>query len=155
MKICIPTKDDRGLESRAYGHFGSAPFFAMVDADSGRPEVVRNTDLHHGPHSCHHVDGLKAHDVDIVVCNGVGRRAFVALQEAGIDVQVPKHATVADIVRAMRAGEVHRLSADEACGGGRHGHRHGAGVAHGQGNCQAHGPSHRGAASHPRRRKIV
>ena len=153
MKICIPTKDNRGLESRAHGHFGSAPFFAMVDADSDRLEVVRNTDLHHGPHSCHHVDGLKAHDVDAVVCSGVGRRAFAALQEAGIDVLAPEHATVADIVSAMRAGEVRRLSTDEVCGGGRHEHRHGAGVGYGQGNCHAHGPGHRGAASHPLRRR--
>ena len=145
MKICIPTEDNRGLESRAYGHYGSAPFFAMVDADSGRLEVVRNTDSHRRPHSDHHIDRLKAHDVDVVVCNGVGRRAFAALQEAGIDVLVPEHATIADIVSAMRAGEVRRLSTDEACGGGRHGY--------GQGNCHAHGPGHRGAASHPLRRR--
>jgi predicted Fe-Mo cluster-binding NifX family protein len=117
----------------------------MVDADSGRLEVVRNTDSHHRPQSDHHIDRLKAHDVDVVVCNGVGRRAFAALQEAGIDVLVPEHATVADIVSAMRAGEIRRLSTEEVCGGGRHGY--------GQENCHAHGPGRRGAASHPLRRR--
>jgi len=137
MKICIPTEDERGLESRAHGHFGSAPFFAIVDADSGRLEVVGNADLHHRHHSCHHVDRMKAHAIDVVVCSGVGYRAFAALQEAGIDVLVPEHATVAGIVSAVRLGEVHRLSANEACGGDRHGHRHGAGMGRGQGNCHS------------------
>ena len=150
MKICIPTENNHGLESRVYDHFGSAPFFAMIDADSDRLEVVRNTDLDHRHHSCHHIDGLKTHNVDVVVCNGVGRRAFAALQEAGIEVLVPEHATVADIVSAVRAGEVRRLPTDETCGGGRHEHRHGAGFNHG--NCHAHGPGHRRTASHPLRR---
>ena len=141
MKICIPTKDDLGLESRVYDHFGSAPFFAMMDADSGRLDVVHNTDLDHRHHSCHHIDGLKTHNVDVVVCSGVGRRAFAALQEAGIDVLVPEHATVADIVSTVRAGEVHRLSPDRACGGGRQGHGHGAGVGHG--NCHTPGRGRR------------
>ena len=147
MKICIPTEDNHGLESRVYDHFGSAPFFAMMDADSDRLEVVRNTDLDHRHHSCHHIDGLKTHNVDVVVCNGVGRRAFAALQEAGIDVLAPEQATVADIVSAMRAGEVRQLSTDEACGGGRHGY--------GQENCHAHGPGRRGAAGHPLRRRGI
>ena len=143
MKICIPTENDRGLESRAYEHYGSAPFFAMVDADSGQLEVVRNTDPHHRPHSAHHIDRMKAHDVDVVVCNGIGRRAFAALQEAGIDVLVPEHTTVADIVSAVRAGEVRRLSIDQVCGGGRHGHGQGAGVGHGRGNCHTPGRGRR------------
>jgi len=143
MKICIPTKDDHGLESRVYDHFGSAPFFAMMDADNGRLDVVRNTDLDHRHHSCHHIDGLKTHNVDVVVCSGVGRRAFAALQEAGIDVLVPEHATVADIVSTVRAGEAPRLSPDRACGGGRQGHSHGAGVGHGRGNCHTPGRGRR------------
>ena len=143
MKICIPTKDDHGLESRVYDHFGSAPFFAMMDADSGRLEVVRNTDLDHRHHSCHHIDDLKTHNVDVVVCSGVGRRAFAALREAGIDVLVPEQATVAEIVGTVRAGEARRLSPDRACGGGRQGHRHGAGAGHGRGNCHAPGRGRR------------
>lgn len=137
MKICIPTKDNRGLASRAYGHFGSAPFLAMVDVDSGWLEVVGNQDHHHRPHSCHHVDALRALDVDAVICAGVGRRAFTALREAGIDVLVPEHSTVAQIVETVRLGGIRRLSAAEACSGGRTGAGRGAGVEHGHGHCHA------------------
>jgi len=125
MKICIPTKDDRGLESSAFGHFGSAPFFTMVEVERGRLEVVANPEPHSHSESCQHVDGVKAHGVDAVVCSGVGRRAFAALREVGIDVLTPADGTVSDIVEAVRAGDTRRLSADEACGGGR---RHGRGM---------------------------
>jgi hypothetical protein len=34
MKICFPVAEDRGINSIIYGHFNSAPFFLIVDADS-------------------------------------------------------------------------------------------------------------------------
>ena len=35
MKLCIPTRDSSGLESRLHMHFGNTPFFTIVDVDSG------------------------------------------------------------------------------------------------------------------------
>jgi len=135
MKICIPTQDDRGMESRLFDHFGSAPFFAMVNVDNGRLDVVNNLESDPGSHSCHNVDRLTAHDVDVVVCKGVGRRAFAALNLAGIDVWSPEQGTVGEILEAVRAGQVRRLTADDACGGGRHGGNRVAGSGHGRCNC--------------------
>jgi predicted Fe-Mo cluster-binding NifX family protein len=120
MRICIPTEDDRGLESRAFDHFGSAPFFTMVDVESGQLEVVRNPGcqdhnrVHHDHQPRHHVDELTSHGIDALVCNGVGRQAFAALRKAGIDVLVPADGTVSDIIRALWTGETRTLSADEA-----------------------------------------
>ena len=31
MKVCFPTETLQGLDSRVYGHFGSAPGFVIVD----------------------------------------------------------------------------------------------------------------------------
>lgn len=128
MKICIPTTDDRGLGSEVYDHFGSARFFTIVDVDDDRVEVVRNPECHDHPHSCHHIDILKAHGITAVVCRGVGRRAHSALQDAEIEVLVARHRAVADLISAFKAHELHPLSFGEACGGGRrggHGHQHG------------------------------
>ena len=132
MKVCIPTADERGLESEPVDHFGSAPFFTMLEIDSGELEVVRNPQCGHHDHHDHHgqpghhVDQLKAHSIDALVCNGVGRRAFAALQTAGIDVLVPAEGTVADVARTVAAGGTRKLSADEACGGGGRGRHRGA-----------------------------
>jgi len=49
MKICIPTQDDLGLESQLFSHFGSAPFFTIVEVDSGDLQVMGNLGLHSHP----------------------------------------------------------------------------------------------------------
>ena len=36
MKICLPTLEDTGLEAALCGHFGQAPFFTLVDADTNQ-----------------------------------------------------------------------------------------------------------------------
>jgi len=42
MKICIPTLDDSGLEARISDHFGSAPFYTIVDSDAESIAVISN-----------------------------------------------------------------------------------------------------------------
>jgi len=126
MKICIPTQDDLGLDSTAFTHFGSAPFFTLVDIESGGLKVVRNPECHENHSSCHHVPLLQAHAVEAVVCEGIGRRAAAGLREAAIDVLVSAGPTVSEIVNTVKAGKADRLSADDACGGGRRRHRLGA-----------------------------
>jgi len=142
MKICIPTQDDLGLESQLFGHFGSAPFFAIVEVDSGDLQVMGNLGLHSHPRGCHHVDELRAHDIDAVACAGLGRQAFAGLQEAGIDVLIPERGTIGEILEALRLGQLRKLSADEVCGGGRPGGAHGAGRGHGRGHCCGDGHGH-------------
>ena len=71
MKICIPTKNDRGPDSEVSEHFGNAPFFALADLDSGGLKVVRNPQCHEHHGSCHHARILQAHHV-IRAYPGVG-----------------------------------------------------------------------------------
>lgn len=47
MLACIPTEDDTGLEARICGHFGSAPFFTLVDTESRAIRIVSNGNTHH------------------------------------------------------------------------------------------------------------
>jgi hypothetical protein len=46
MKICIPTHDERGLQSEVFGHFGSAPFFTLVDSESGEVVLQDGSAIH-------------------------------------------------------------------------------------------------------------
>jgi len=128
MKICIPTMDSNGLESRTHGHFGSAPFFAVLDTDTGNVDVAANSGLRHQHGQCDpagHVDTL---NVDAVVCHGMGKRALASLRRENIDVMVASGETVGDILAEARDGKLRKLSAREACGG--HGGRH-------RGNCSS------------------
>jgi predicted Fe-Mo cluster-binding NifX family protein len=123
MKLCIPTKDDRGPEARPFRHFGSAPFFTLVDTDTGEIEVLANSNPHHQHGTCHPMSQLRDRGLDAVVCRGLGRRALAALESEGIDVMVASEGNVADILVAVREGVLQPLTAAEACRG--HGHGHG------------------------------
>ena len=35
MKICMPTEGDKGISEKLYAHFGSAPYFTVVDTETG------------------------------------------------------------------------------------------------------------------------
>jgi predicted Fe-Mo cluster-binding NifX family protein len=132
VRILIPTHDNGGLEARPHDHFGSAPCFTLVDTDTEEVEVVVNPGAHHAHGQCRPLQMLRGHRFDAIVCRGMGRRALARLNEQGIDVFVCDRPAVADIARAMVAGQATRLTALEACHGHahgsrhRHGHRHGA-----------------------------
>ncbi len=130
MKICIPTANNQGLEATVFHHFGSAPFFTMVDTGTGQSKIVRNPACGDRPHMCHHIDILKAHGVQAVACSTLGRRAMTALREAGVDVLGPVQGDVAKVLETVERGEVSTM-VDTSCGcgdgGGHHHSRRGGG----------------------------
>ncbi|HNX91571.1 MAG TPA: NifB/NifX family molybdenum-iron cluster-binding protein, partial [Candidatus Omnitrophota bacterium] len=84
MKICIPTEGNEGMNAKVYGHFGSAPFFTIVDSKSGAIEIVDNANQHHAHGMCQPMNALTGKQVDAVVTGGMGARAVQKLNEGGI-----------------------------------------------------------------------
>ena len=125
MLLCIPTQDDSGLSAHASAHFGSAPYFTLVDTTTNHARVVSNPRAAHEHGQCRPLDGLRPYGFDAVVCRGMGRRAFAMLQAEGVQVLLSNEDTVSDVVRAVTEGSVARLTEDAACHGGRHGGHHG------------------------------
>jgi predicted Fe-Mo cluster-binding NifX family protein len=111
-------------------HFGSAPFFTIVDTESGSVAVVPNSDSGHGHGHGHGTcRGLKQAGLprfDAIVCRTMGRRALATLMSDGLEVLVTRKKTVSEIVAAIQNGEATRLSSLEACEGHRHHHQGGA-----------------------------
>jgi len=131
MKICIPTMDNRGLEGKVSGHFGSAPFFTLVDTESGACEIIAKDGHGHEHGGCAPVALLTPHDLDAVVCMGMGRGAIMKFGQAGINVLVAESEQVSKVVTAAREGSLRQLSAQDACAGHQqHGHDHGQGGSH-------------------------
>jgi predicted Fe-Mo cluster-binding NifX family protein len=125
MRLCIPTEDDRGLAGRLSSHFGSAPYFTLVDSETGEVEVVSNLGAEHEPGSCSSAQALAAYSVGAVVCRGLGRRAFGRLRDMGLPVYVAEDGGAAEALEAFRAGRLARLTSEAACHGGRgHGRHH-------------------------------
>jgi predicted Fe-Mo cluster-binding NifX family protein len=125
MKICIPTEDEGGLEAQVCGHFGSAPFYTVVEVESGEVEVIGNNTSHERQHgACAPIEHLASHSLDAMVCQGIGRGAILRLQQQGIRVLIagPQLGSrVEDVVEALRRGQLRDASPLDACEGHGHG----------------------------------
>ncbi len=127
MNLCIPVTEDRGLQSPLSSHFGSAPFFMIVDTASGDLRAIPNHNSHHGHGMCQPLSFLAGERVDGMVVGGIGMRALGRLQALGIRAFLAECATVGDAVAAYQAGSLRPMTADKACahhGEGPHGPGH-------------------------------
>lgn len=43
MKVCIPIEKNKGLDSIAYNHFGTAPFFLIYDSENEQMKIIDET----------------------------------------------------------------------------------------------------------------
>jgi predicted Fe-Mo cluster-binding NifX family protein len=115
MRLCIPTLDDRGLAAGVSPHFGSAPFFTVVDTDSGRCEPVVNHHSLHQPGRCDAAQELIPLQVDAVVCSGLGRRALGRLADLGLEVFLTPARDVASALEVYRSGVLEPMTDELAC----------------------------------------
>jgi len=117
MKIAIPVAEYRGLESPVYGHFGSAPAFALVDSETMSIEAIGNRDHDHTHGACSPMKALAGARPDAVIVGGIGTGALLGLRAAGINVYRCIGGTVADAVRQIKAAELEEIQEDGACAG--------------------------------------
>jgi len=136
MKLCIPTEDSGGLDARVCEHFGSAPFYTVVDTETENFELLNNRNLKHRHGDCNPVSSIESQKIDAVVCGGLGKRALMRLQQSGFEVYLSRSQTVRDVVAEQKAGALHKATVEEACGGHSHGRGSGCGPGQGQGQGQ-------------------
>lgn len=118
MKVCIPVAEYCGIKSSVYGHFGSAPSFALVDSGTMAVEELSNRDKEHVHGACNPVKALAGHKIDAILVGGIGPGALAGLRAAGIAVFLcPQGISVADAVRQLESGELEGLDQDATCGG--------------------------------------
>jgi predicted Fe-Mo cluster-binding NifX family protein len=116
MKICIPTVDELGLKGKPSDHFGSAPFFTVVDTDSWQVEVIPNGGHGHGG-SCAPTEMIGEKKIDAVACRGMGGPAREAVVAQGIEVLQAVGDSVAEVAEAASRGDLTALDPGQACGG--------------------------------------
>jgi len=113
-KVCVPTAGPGGLDDRVGEHFGRVPTYTIVDTDSGGVEIVDNTSEHAGGRGLP-ADILAGLGIDVLLCQGAGRRALGILANKGIEVCVGITGNVRDAVEAWNGGRLTRASGDDAC----------------------------------------
>ena len=125
------------MDSRVSRHFGRAPYYALLETETGEVEMEANTkachdhdhDHEHGGHGHHHGHGhrcgchqiMGAKDLGAVVCMGMGRGALAGFVKRGVDVYLTEKETLAEVLEEFRSGGMVSFGTDAACAG-RHGH---------------------------------
>ena len=116
MKICIPTEEPMGLDSVAYGHFGSAPYFLIYDTETKEIEVLNNNEAEHEHGQCNPVTPLKDKGVQAVVVAGMGARALQNLQSMGITAYRIENGTkVQTIIENLDLNKLEKLAVENCC----------------------------------------
>ncbi|MFO7769269.1 MAG: NifB/NifX family molybdenum-iron cluster-binding protein [bacterium] len=124
MRICVPTGTDEGIEAVVFGHFGSAPYFSVLDTETGEVEVLDNGDQHHEHGRCRPVQQLDTGRLDAVAVRGMGRNALARFSAAGIPVYLCRGENLQQVLDEARSGDLQVLDPSRACAGHGHGHGH-------------------------------
>jgi len=126
VRIAFPVQDDIGVESVVYNHFGSAPIFVIVEAETDAVASVSNRDQHHARGACNPMRAFDNQRVDVVVVGGIGAGALSGLNRMGITVRRTMAATVRENLALLRAGSLPVIEPHGTCAG----HGKGGGCAH-------------------------
>ncbi len=121
MIVCFPVEENNGIDSKVYGHFGSAPGFVLYDTKTEELDFIDNKNMKHEHGACNPAAALAGREVDTVVVGGIGRGAIVKLSSGGISVAKSKSGVISDDVQAFINGELEMLSENmQTCSHGTH-----------------------------------
>ena len=100
MRTAFPVGDEEGLNSYIFEHFGHAPYFLIVNVSDGKitgSTIIKSIyEEEHGPGVVPRL--LAEHDVDILICRGMGRRAIEYFDSLGIRVIRGAYGRVKNII---------------------------------------------------------
>ena len=122
MKICIPVKENNGLESIPYNHFGSAPFFLVVDTETNDVTAINNGDLNHEHSKCQPIKAIGGADIDVVLVLGIGAGAINKLNSMGVKVFKANPTSLKENIDLFNDNKLIEFSPANSCTGHNCGH---------------------------------
>ena len=115
MKIGFPVERDAGMESKVYGHFGSAPAFVVVDTEKNEVRTIQNQDLDHIHGACNPIRALDGQQLDSLVVGGIGGGALMKLNALGIRVYEAGAQKVNENLKLFKEDSLEELTMDHSC----------------------------------------
>lgn len=119
MLICVPTNDEKGLESQVCGHFGQAPTFTIHDTASKQTRVIPNRSEHMGGVGLP-PEHLFREGIQTMLCGGLGPKAVQMFESFGIEVYVGASGTVQETLDLYYDRRLSAASMENACKDHRH-----------------------------------
>lgn len=123
MKACFPVYESEGLDSKVYGHFGSAPAFVIVDTKDNSLMTINNRDKEHEHGMCNPLTTLNNQKIDAVVVGGIGAGALNKFNQAGIRVFQAQAPSVKENITLLKESNLPEFTLQQCCPG--HGHNSG------------------------------
>ena len=117
MNLCIPVENNDGMTSKIYGHFGSAPFFAICDVKTGKVEFLDNGNQHHEHGQCNPLGSLADKAVSAVLVGGIGGRALEHLNAGGIKVYRSPGGTLKEALEKFKNHGLAEMLPSDSCQG--------------------------------------
>jgi len=121
MKIAFPIQEKSDKGSLVHNHFGSAPYFVVVDTDTDEFHTIDNQNLDHTHGNCQPLVALGGTQVDAVVVGGIGGGALRKLLQAGIKAFRAVDGTVIDNLALIKDEKLDAFSPEHTCQGHNHG----------------------------------
>ncbi len=115
MKVCIPIEENKGIESVAYNHFGTAPIFLIYDSEREEIKVIENGDLNHSHGMCQPLKALGGEKVDVILVGGVGAGVLMKLNNQGIKVYRVEKDTVIKNIELLKRNELAEFTINNSC----------------------------------------
>lgn len=115
MKICVPVEVNKGLESKPYGHFGSAPMFVVYDLEKNEITELSNNDLHHEHGKCQPLKALQGNIVDAVIVGGIGQGAIMKLNDMGVKVYKSQGETIRENLDLYKENKLQEFPSNHTC----------------------------------------
>jgi len=116
MKVGFAVQGNNGVESKVYGHFGSAPAFIIADTEGKDVVTVNNRDLHHAHGACNPIMALDGKSMDAMVVGGIGSGAITKLNAMGVKVYAAAASTVKENLELLSQNKLEELSVYNTCG---------------------------------------
>ncbi|MFH0816057.1 MAG: NifB/NifX family molybdenum-iron cluster-binding protein [Methanobacteriota archaeon] len=114
MIIGVPTNGDKGLDEQVGDHFGRVPTYTLVDTETNKVRVVRNTSEHMGGVG-KPPEHLAKEGVNVLLCSGLGPRAITMFEGYGIEVYVGAQGTVRNTIELWKAKKLQVATDENAC----------------------------------------
>ncbi|MBF0259422.1 MAG: NifB/NifX family molybdenum-iron cluster-binding protein [Desulfamplus sp.] len=129
MKVVFPSNSQLGLTGSVYNHFGSAPFFVLVDTETNGYEVLINEDKEHSHGNCQPLKAMGGATADVVVVGGIGAGALNKLASSGVKVFRAVEGSVQTNLEMLKENRLEKFTPKLTCishghGGGCSGHHH-------------------------------
>jgi predicted Fe-Mo cluster-binding NifX family protein len=108
MRIAISADDKNDLDSKVSQHFGRCPYYVLVDMEDDQVQAVQVVE---NPHYQHHQPGMvpgfiRGHNVNVMLCGGMGRRAIGFFQQYGIETATGATGTARNALESYLGGEL-------------------------------------------------